>query len=89
MSGELEKIVNECMDSAGYFICAGMLTKELDAEGNRVLRFVYRRYQMATDDVKDTIKNGIKELKADIDRDFRRSFDGDQEEENKEQSSQE
>lgn len=51
----LEEILKECMDSEGYVIMTGVISKRTDSKGHPMLDFKYRRYHFSHEDVKIAI----------------------------------
>ena len=63
---EVNDIAKQCMDSQGYIIFAGVISKERDAKGAPMIEFSYKRYQLGLEDSFMALKQFKKHLTDDM-----------------------
>lgn len=62
----LEQIMKECLDSTGYVVFVGRISKQNDPKGNLMLDFFYKRSHFSFEDVKISIGQFEKHLFEDF-----------------------
>lgn len=62
----LEQIVKECLDSPGYVIFAGVLSRDRDEKGFNTVTFRYRRYNFAFEDTRKAVEVFKQEYEKDV-----------------------
>ena len=63
----LEQINKECLDSPGYVVFVGVLSRNRDEKGFNLINFRYRRYNFSFEDTKKSIEEFAKAYRKDID----------------------
>ena len=67
----LEQIKKECLDSPGYIMFVGCISKNRDSQGNNMIDFKYRRYHFSFE---DSIK-AVEEFKKQVNRDIHETIE--------------
>jgi hypothetical protein len=62
----LQRIIRECENAPGYVLFAGILTENVNADGNRAIQFFYTREHFSLEDTAKATKAFRKHLHQDM-----------------------